>query len=287
MSCSRTHVTTISSYTGILGDGNSGGSFAFQMKNSKIDQIVIVGKSDKPLYLLISPEKTELMDAFELWGLTTWKSADKLRSKHGRNCSVMGIGQAGENLVRSASTIVDKYCSAAKGSGAVWGSKFLKAICIFGKDRIPVSNPQVFDQLAKEDRDFFLNNPAYKNRLNKYGTHVGLEEWSPPTKYYSGSYDKETVPDQLRPESWKKYEVGRAGCPGCPIKCKNVFKIPTAPGEENREEFTEVGEGLEYEAIVCLGTNCGIEDPRTILAMVFLFDLCFFLFILLKKGKPF
>jgi hypothetical protein len=38
------------------------------------------------------------------------------------------IGQAGECLVRFASVIVDKYSSAARGSGAVMGSKKFKGM---------------------------------------------------------------------------------------------------------------------------------------------------------------
>ncbi len=40
---SRLHVSTLSSYSGILGDGNAGGAFAYAMKRAGYDQIIVSG----------------------------------------------------------------------------------------------------------------------------------------------------------------------------------------------------------------------------------------------------
>lgn len=133
---SRLEVSTLSPYSGILGDGNAGGSFATFLKWAGYDQIVISGRANSPAYLWIDDGNLELRDATDLWGKTTWDTTDMLHKRHGKNISVAGIGQAGENLVRFSSTIVDKYASAARGSGAVWGSKNLKAIAVRGTGRV-------------------------------------------------------------------------------------------------------------------------------------------------------
>lgn len=90
--------------------------FAFHMKRAGFDQIIVRGRASKPQYLLVTNDGVELRDASDLWGQSIWVATDMLKQRHG-NGSVMGIGQAGENLVRCASTMVDKYASAAKGSG--------------------------------------------------------------------------------------------------------------------------------------------------------------------------
>lgn len=54
---------------------------------------------------------------------------------------------------------------------------------------------------------------------------------------------------------------------GCPVQCKNAFKIP-----EGHPRAGEKGAALEYEGIMCLGTNCGIKEPVAILEMENLAD---------------
>ncbi|GAI03122.1 unnamed protein product, partial [marine sediment metagenome] len=165
------------------------------------------------------------------------------------------IGQAGENLVRFASTIVDEHSSAARGSGAVWGSKNIKAIAVKGTGNVELADPEEFEKLAKEDWEFFLKDHLQHEVIAKYGTHIGMMSWWPGYKYFEKYLAADEIPEDLTPEAWKKYEIGRTGCHNCPVNCKDVFKIPTGKYAE------EVGGALEYECIACMGVNCGIEDP--------------------------
>lgn len=264
---SRVEVSALSPYSGILGDGNAGGTFAYRLKRAGYDQIVITGRAESPKYLWIDDEKVELRDAPDLWGKTTWETTDILKERHGKNISVAGIGQAGENLVRFASTIVDKHASAARGSGAVWGSKNLKAIAVKGTGRVELANPEEFKQLAREDRGFFLKDHLQHEVIAVYGTHIGMMSWWPGYRYFEKYLSAEEIPAALRPEAWKEYEIGRYGCYNCPVDCKNKYRIPSG------RRSGEVGAGLEFEAIYCLGVNSGIEDPLTILEMENLADM--------------
>jgi len=263
---SRLEVSTLSPYSGILGDGNVGGSFATFLKRAGYDQIVITGRASSPKYLWINDESVELRDASDLWGKTTWETTDILRERHGEKISVGCIGQAGENLVRAASTIVDKHSSAARGSGAVWGSKNLKAIAVRGSGKVELASPDEFRHLAQEDRKFFLKDHLQHEVIAVYGTHIGMMSWWPGYRCFQKYLSGDEIPEPLRPEAWKKYEIGRYACYGCPVGCKDVFRIPTGgrAGEE--------GSGLEFECIACLGTNCGIEDPIAIMEMENLAD---------------
>ncbi|MBL7183747.1 MAG: aldehyde ferredoxin oxidoreductase family protein [Anaerolineae bacterium] len=263
---SRLEVSTLSPYSGILGDGNVGGSFATFLKRAGYDQIVITGRASSPKYLWIDDENVELRDASDLWSKTTWETTDILRERHGKKISVGCIGQAGENLVRFASTIVDKHSSAARGSGAVWGSKNLKAIAVRGSGKVELASPEEFRHLAREDRKFFLKDHLQHEVIAVYGTHIGMMSWWPGYRYFQKYLSGDEVPEPLRPEAWKKYEIGRYACYGCPVGCKDVFRIPTG------KRAGEAGSGLEFECIACLGTNCGVEDPIAIMEMENLAD---------------
>ncbi|MBN1930473.1 MAG: aldehyde ferredoxin oxidoreductase family protein [Desulfobacterales bacterium] len=263
---SRVHVSTLSAYSGILGDGNAGGSFAYYLKRAGYDQIVISGRANKPSYLLIQDEKITIEDASDLWGKTTWEATDILIKRHGKDISVACIGQAGENLVRLASTIVDKYSSAARGSGAVWGSKNLKAIVVKGTGNIKLAHIKEFLTLTKKDIKFLHKDKVQQEVAAQFGSHFGMKHWFPGHRNSEKRLSADEIPDTLRHEAWKQYEVGRTGCQSCHIRCKNVFEIPSG----NRKG--EIGEALEYECIYCLGTNCGIYDPVAIMEMENLAD---------------
>lgn len=263
---SRVAVSTLSPYSGILGDGNAGGALAFMMKKAGLDQIVIIGKAKSPCYLLIEDEHAQLLDARDIWGESVWKATDWLKDRHGKAASVACIGQAGENLVRVATTMVDKYASAARGSGAVLGSKQLKAIVVKGTGEIFLADKEKFKKFAEQDKAFFRASDFQQNVVAKYGTHIGMLMWGPGFRNYENFWDNNDVPQELRPEAWKKYAVGRHGCHGCHVRCKDHYRIPSG----NRAG--EDGKGLEYECIFCLGSNCGITDPVTIMEMENLCD---------------
>jgi aldehyde:ferredoxin oxidoreductase len=258
---SRIEVSTLSPYSGILGDGNAGGHFPTFLKRAGYDQIIITGRAEKPNYLWIDDGYIELRDASELWGKTTWDTTDSLKKIHGKDVKVACIGQAGENMVRFATTMFDKHASAARGSGAVWGSKNLKAIAVRGTGKVELAMPEDFKQLAAEDRQFFLKDKTQREVIAVYGSHIGMMYWKPGNRYFEKYLVGDEVPKALRPEAWKEYEIGRYACYGCPVGCKNTYRIPEG------EYAGEINSALEFECISCLGTNCGIEDPIAIMEM--------------------
>jgi aldehyde:ferredoxin oxidoreductase len=264
---SRMEVSTLSPYSGILGDGNAGERFATVMKRARADQIIITGRAERPCYLLVTPDAAELHDARDLWGKGAWETTDLLLARHGAKASVACIGQGGENLVRFASTIVDKYASAARGSGAVLGSKNLKAIVVAGNHAVTLADPETFKELARLDREFFAKDEFQQTVASRYGSHHGMVDWRPGFRNYAKYLEPEDVPQQFRPEAWKRYEIGRTGCGNCSVRCKNVYEIPSGPRKG------EHGEALEYESIFCMGTNCGVTDPVAIMEMSNLGDI--------------
>ena len=84
--------------TGGVGSANLGGHFAAELKFAGFDQVVILGRSPRPVYLLITPEAVALRDATELWGLDTWETENRIRRlENDPRIKTLGIGPAGEN----------------------------------------------------------------------------------------------------------------------------------------------------------------------------------------------
>ena len=252
---SRIEVSSLSPYSNILGDGSAGGFFPTYMKLAGYDQIVFTGRATKPKYLLIDDDDVKLKDASEFWGTTTHETTDRLQEEHGKDFRVACIGQAGGNLVRFASTIFDKGHSAARGSGAVWGSKNLKAIAVRGTKKIEIARPDEFSELVKMDRDFLLHDEFHQKVLSVYGTHYGFMHWSPMRKNYRSFISPEEVPHELTPDGMKKYERGRWPCYGCVTPCGQLYEVPTG-------KYATKGWRLEFETMACCGSNIGIMNPE-------------------------
>ncbi len=253
-STSRTHVSTLSPLTGILGDGSGGGSFSAMLKYAGYDQIVVTGRAEKPVYIWIEDDHVEIRDASSLWGLTVSETTDALRDEHGKDIAVACIGPAGEHLVRMASTMIDKYHNAARGSGAVWGSKNLKAIAVRGTKGVELADPEKFYQLAMEDLEFIKNHEFVKKIFGVIGTHYGLLNWYPAWRYYQKYLGPEDLPKELWPQEFAKYTVSRTQCFSCPIPCADVYKTKGGYGAASH-----------FSSLHGLATNTCILDAEAAL----------------------
>jgi aldehyde:ferredoxin oxidoreductase len=159
--------------TGIWGESHVGGFLGAELKYAGYDMLVVEGKSEKPVYISIEDSDLHIMDAKQLWGLTTdrlTKSIQKIH--HDPDIQVAAIGPAGERLVRYASVIVNHARAAGRtGMGAVLGSKNVKGIAIRGHGSVEVFDHSTFMDLAKEAHSRVRSNPQAR-QMGKYGTWV-------------------------------------------------------------------------------------------------------------------
>lgn len=131
--------------------GNLGGFFPAYLKRAGYDGVVVSGRAEKPVYILVSDGRAEIRDAAELWGKGTYAVQKMLKEKHGKQVRFVAIGPAGENRCRNATVITDHEGSATGGFGAVMGSKNLKAVAVVGtggpavadKDKLSVLNRHI------------------------------------------------------------------------------------------------------------------------------------------------
>jgi len=119
----RMNISAKSPESGILGDSNMGGFFPAAMKKSGFDRLVITGRANWPVYVLLSNGSVEIRDADPYWGLIVPDTQTALEQDLGKGVRSAVIGPAGENLVRFATVMNARKNAAGRcGMGAVMGS---------------------------------------------------------------------------------------------------------------------------------------------------------------------
>jgi len=252
----RGTVITKSPLTNLFVDSHFGGVFACEMKKAGWDFIVIKNSSQKPVYLSIKDENVEFKDAKDLWGKECLKTHEFLLEKEGRIKTAV-IGPAGENLVRISCITIDGHRHAGRaGTGAVMGSKKLKAIALSGSGKIPLNDEDGFNKKAKEVRTQVQNNSFVPVR-RKYGTPFWVQKINEqgfiPTKNFTEGYFEHG--EEINAESMQKQIVDSGGaCFNCVIACWNKSSIKKGPFKGT----TLIGP--EYETIALMGSNLGIKS---------------------------
>ncbi len=135
---------------------NAGGSWGAHLKFAGYDGIIIQGKSERPVYLLIQDGFSELRDASILWGQSSVEVQHLLKGELGSSVRVVATGPAGDNMVSMAILLAEED-SCSCGFGAVMGSKKLKAIAVRASGGRPmVANPERLRELTKYIRELKL-----------------------------------------------------------------------------------------------------------------------------------
>ena len=149
-SVSRWLACTKSPLTGCYARSCCGGDFGAWMKFSGYDFILIEGKAEKPVFLVIQAECAELKGAEELWGKDTAQTQDWLKESYGKATRSACIGPAAEKLVKYAAIVSGRRTAGRCGTGTVMGSKGLKAVTIRAKRNLALHDPEGFADLVKE-----------------------------------------------------------------------------------------------------------------------------------------
>ena len=261
---SRTTITAKSPLGGGFGDSNMGGHWGPELKFAGYDQIVIKGKADGPVYLLIEDDCVKIKDATHLWGLEVSETDALIKEEVGDpELHVAAIGPAGENQVRYACIINDVSRAAARsGMGAVMGSKNLKAVVVRGTGSVEIANPEEFYQICSETRDR-LKQDAVAQLLHEQGSLL----LTMPANYEHGwfcwkNFQKGYHPraDLLGGERHRdEFLVHREGCFACPISCGRFSRIT------NGKYAGEEAGGPEYETLAALGPRLALLDMNSVI----------------------
>ena len=258
-SSGRYMVVTKSPLTGMIACANSGGIWGAKLKFAGWDALIVEGQAPDWCYLNIADDKIEILDAREYCGVLSEELDDKLKEKHGADCSVLNIGPAGEKQVLLAAVMNDKDRAAGRsGVGAVMGSKKLKAIVVKAtrKQLDVIADVEALKEANKRALKIIADNGVTGQGLRALGTAVLVNIINGigalPTRNWQESYCP--TADQFSGETLaEKYLKKPGACYHCPIACGRVIN-----------HGDKVVGGPEYEPLWAYGSDCGNDDLYTI-----------------------
>ena len=160
---------------------NIGGRWGTELKFAGYDALIITGKSDQPIYLLINDNVVEIRNAGTVWGKDSVETREILKGELGASAKVLAVGAAGENSVSFATILAEDDASSSGGFAAVMGSKKLKAIVVKGSGKVEAANPQRLREVAQHIRELAKDRmitpptlfPPPKKRHACYGCIAG------------------------------------------------------------------------------------------------------------------
>lgn len=279
-SSSRTTVITKSPRTSALNSpfehastisySSMGGFIGPEIRFAGYDGIIITGKSEKPVYLLVDDDRVRLRDASEFWGMGTdefdVKFIEHLGDRRFRTCY---IGPSGE-IQNPMACVINTAARAAGrgGTGCVMGSKNLKAIAVRGTGMPNVANHKEFLELLEKSRVAFGTESEGRESWRYGGTANALQSSSDRgtqavKNFQEGSFEfiHKIGTQAAREEVWKR----DFSCFCCKLSCKKSGNAKGAYGGL-------VHDGPEYETGTMLGANLLISDLNGLNRAIFIAD---------------
>ncbi|MBW1909369.1 MAG: aldehyde ferredoxin oxidoreductase family protein [Deltaproteobacteria bacterium] len=270
----RYGIYTKSPQTGFYSESYSGGTVADYMARTGFDAVMIQGASESPVWLEIFEDGVRFHPAQDLWGLDTYQTEDRVKQLVAEEnpdhpkVGVMVIGPAGENGVTFSVVENDYWRSAGRtGTGAVMGSKQIKAIAFRGSRKKEVADEKVVSEfakkLAKQGKDDAGVN-AYKTMGTTGLVRIMNQAGGFPTRYWQkGTFEnwEKISADALH----ERCEVKPKACLKCFIACGRLSTV-----KQGRHAGLKI-EGPEYETIYAFGGLCEVDSIEEIM---FLNDIC-------------
>jgi aldehyde:ferredoxin oxidoreductase len=255
-------VVSKSPLTERLNDSLSSSGFALAGKRSGCDALVITGRAAQLSIIVIDEDRVTIEPAPDLAGLPCDQTETALQARLGSDFQFAVIGPAGERLVRYATISHDGRHAGRGGSGAVLGSKNIKAVAVRGNRRCTWALPQQLAEYAKQLSARSFGPAAAKYR--ELGTAANLLAFNrlgvlPTRNFQVGTF---AGAEQLSPEALSATRARtRASCAACTIGCEHIYAL--SPNAANGG--TATGVRLEYENLFALGPLCGIGNSETVL----------------------
>ena len=245
-------------------ESHAGGRSASAIRFAGYGAIVIRNASERPVYLIIEPERVRFRDAGALWGVRSAETVGRiLREVTGGAGvrSILRIGGAGERLVRYASVMVETFRHFGRmGLGAVFGSKKLKAIVIIAGKNFRIPKLKEYRKIHREIYEL-TRGPGTK-KYHDLGTAANIISLNvigalPTRNFSSGRFEgAEEISGEKLAETML---ARRVACVACPVACIHLAAIRE---EYEDEKFLYKTEFIsyDYEPIYALGSNLGISD---------------------------
>lgn len=221
-------------------------TFGAVIKVAGFDQLVVTGRSEKPVYLHINDDRIKFLDASHLWGLGVRETTAKILSENGDPAlKVAVIGPAGENRVTFATLVSSaRPIGGRVGAGAVMGSKNLKAIALKGSTPVPVADPTgLADSYWTFNEAWCLPNPDLMAHIDR-----------------SVACNRKDGSEALWAKSVQFLPLRRIACWSCQISCRQL-----ALGDGARAGFScTIPEIVHYLRTYASGEELTPADVTTL-----------------------
>jgi aldehyde:ferredoxin oxidoreductase len=252
-------VVSKSPLTERINDSLVSSGFAIAGKGCGCDAIIVVGRAPELSILIVDGDSGDgdairLEPAAEYRGASCQEAETALKARLGPNYRIASIGVAGENRVLYATISHDGRHAGRGGSGAVLGSKNIKAIAIRGHRRTDWAHPHELAELSKA-----LSRRSFGPATAKYrelGTAANLLAFNrfhvlPTRNFQSGTFAEAAniSPEEL---SATRSKI-RKSCKACTIGCEHIYGS------------SKGGVRVEYESLFAMGSLCGVGDADTVL----------------------
>ncbi len=257
--------------TGEWGETHAGMRVALAMRFAGFRAIIIHGQAEHPVYLTIGANRVDFKDATPLWGLPTNETGRILRQfspgQGFRSC--LRIGPAGEKQVAFANVNVDTYRHFGRlGLGAVFGSKRLKAVVIYGDKSEPIPDPKQYRKVY----DAIYNLAVNTDIMEKYhglGTSGNIAPLSalgalPTENLQKNSFERSQA---ISGEAFARDSlVRKVACTGCPVGCIHIGIRRKLFAEGHEYESTYLA--YDFELIYAVGTLLGMATQEQIYDLI-------------------
>jgi aldehyde:ferredoxin oxidoreductase len=199
---------------------------------------------------VIDDEDVRLEPAEDLADAPCGVTEHALRQRLGADFRIASVGTAGMRGVRFATISHDGRHAGRGGSGAVLGSKRIKAIAVRGTTRCEWADSKHVVALARELAVRSLGPETAKYR--ELGTATNLRTFNrfaalPTRNFQRGTFEHA---ESLAPEFLAAtHSHERESCVACTIGCEHRYG----------------GTRTEYESLFALGSLCGVGDGEAVL----------------------
>lgn len=248
----RYAAVTKSPLTGTFLDSYSGGEFAAHLAGA-LDQhlgLLVTGRAEEPTAIVVEDGSATLTTVTDLEGTDTIETSEEFP-----DARVACVGPAGENRVRYATIASDRgqHHAGRGGTGAVMGSKRLKAVVVRGEPPTALADLREEYEAEYLDDDVGRWHEASETlETVDFANEVGV---LPTRGWQEGVFEDA---DEIGISAARESSVGRENDEGT---VPGGFRVETEDGEYVPRGATamSLGAGLgvdEFDAVATLGQAC-------------------------------
>ena len=268
---SKTVCAFKSPYHDQYAESHAGGRSALSLRFADFDALVITGRAKSPSAVVVGSHRLDVRDVHYLWGTDLQVAGKTLRRMFGGagHRTILRIGPAGERCSPMACVTADTYRHFGRlGSGAVMGSKNLKAIVILGDGSFPLMQSKDYAKLF-EGVHKKVTHTDMMSKYHNLGTPENVAILNGIQALPVRNLQRTNDPDieGITGETFARDALLRnAACAGCPVGCIHLGFVRERFQKENQYTYRQIS--YDHEPIFATGSMLGVFNCFTVLSLI-------------------